>query len=298
MLRAALLLILLFSFSSGANKVVFCIDNTDYVWKRIQLQQLGDRFAQIKQIDFSYKNGKGDIAKQVDDIEKSLDQGADALIISPVNAAITAPVIEKAYDAGVKIIYAIRAADTDRFHTYIHPDDYQIAAEAARYILQQLKNPKAVMIQGRLGANTVKKRKEGFVHEFQKHGSAEITAVKTGNYTPDGALKAMDSIIEEGIEFNAVYTHNDAMQQGVRIALQKHGIDFKDVVLVGIDYIKEARDAIKAGQMDATFTYPTCADDIVQATSALLAGKEVKKDITVASQRITTENVDTIKPLF
>lgn len=297
MIRIALLLIL-FVFSLQAKEVFFSVDNTAYIWKKIQVTQLQDAFSTRKGINFTYASGEGDIAKQVKDIEGAIEKGVDLLIISPVDAQVIASVVEKAYDSGIKIIFAIRSANTQKFHTYIHPDDKIIAQNAAKYILQTRKNPKIIMIQGRVGANTVTNRKEGFLQVIENAPDAQMAAIKVGNYKPDEALAVMDEIISQGVEFNAVYTHNDAMQEGVRIALEANNIDYNDVTLVGIDYISQAQEAIKQGKMDATFTYPTSVDVIVESAIALLEGKTVKKDIVVPSVLITKDNVDAIAPLF
>jgi ribose transport system substrate-binding protein len=297
MIRIALLLIL-FVFSLQAKEVFFSVDNTAYIWKKIQVTQLQDAFSTRKGINFTYASGEGDIAKQVKDIEGAIEKGVDLLIVSPVDAQVIASVVEKAYDSGIKIIFAIRSANTQKFHTYIHPDDKIIAQNAAKYILQTRKNPKIVMIQGRVGANTVTNRKEGFLQVIENAPDAQMAAIKVGNYKPDEALAVMDEIISQGVEFNAVYTHNDAMQEGVRIALETNNIDYNDVTLVGIDYISQAQEAIKQGKMDATFTYPTSVDVIVESAIALLEGKTVKKDIVVPSVLITKDNVDAIAPLF
>ncbi|MGM0624177.1 MAG: substrate-binding domain-containing protein, partial [Campylobacterota bacterium] len=225
-------------------------------------------------------------------------KGVDAIIVSPVDAAVVAPVIDKAYDKGIKIVFAIRAADTQKYHTYIHPDDRLIAQDAAKYIISRQEQPRVVMIQGKVGANTVTNRKEGFEEVFKRNSDAQIVEIAVGNYNPDEALAVMDQIIQSKIEFNAVYTHNDAMQEGVRIALAKNGIDFDAVTLVGIDYIKESQRAIQNGQMDATFTYPTAAKEIAFYTDALLRNKAVDKEIIVTSIRITKDNVDKVTPLF
>jgi ribose transport system substrate-binding protein len=297
MIRIALLLVL-FVFSLQAKEVFFSVDNTAYIWKKIQVTQLEQAFSAHTNINFSYASGEGDIAKQVRDIEGAVERGVDLLIVSPVDAQIIAGVVEKVYDKGIKIIFAIRAAHTQKFHTYIHPDDKIIAQNAAKYILQTVKNPKIVMIQGRVGANTVTNRKEGFLEVIENAPHAQMAAIKVGNYKPDEALAVMDEIISQGIEFNAVYTHNDAMHEGVRIALEANGIDYNDVTLVGIDYISQAQEAIQQGKMDATFTYPTSVDVIVQSAIALLEGKTVKKDIVVPSVLITKDNVDAVAPLF
>jgi ribose transport system substrate-binding protein len=88
------------------------------------------------------------------------------------------------------------------------------------------------------------------------------------------------------------------MASGARIALNKAGIDPATVLIVGIDYIREAREAIRKGQQSASFTYPTCADEAVATVLAISEGRAVAKSIRVPSQRVTLDNVEQVSPIF
>lgn len=298
MLRVFILLILLLYTAAAKQEVFFSVDNTSYIWKEIQVKQLQKEFLAYEDIAFSYANGEGNIAKQVSDLEKAIAKKVDAIIVSPIDTQLIAKVVDKAYDQGIKVIFAIRRANTHKYHSYIHPDDRLIAQAAAKYVLLKRSDAKIVMIQGRVGANTVRNRKKGFLEVIEQSYDAKVVAIEVGNYKPDEALKVMDKIIKKGIEFNVVYTHNDAMQEGVRIALKEHGFDLSKILLVGIDYIKDAKEAIKRQEMDATFTYPTSAKQIASTTVKLLNGKKAKKDIIVPSTLITKENIEKVEPLF
>ena len=88
------------------------------------------------------------------------------------------------------------------------------------------------------------------------------------------------------------------MAIGVRIALKKAGIPLKKKLIVGIDYISEAREAIQSGEQAASFLYPTCAKEAADAVIKILQGKSVQKIIQVKSEMITKDNVNKISPIF
>ncbi len=88
------------------------------------------------------------------------------------------------------------------------------------------------------------------------------------------------------------------MAAGARLALKKAGISAKKKLIVGIDYISEAREAIRAGKQAATFLYPTCAKETANIVLKILQGKAVPKKIRVKSKMITKENVNKIAPVF
>jgi ribose transport system substrate-binding protein len=298
MKKLLLLLIVTFSLLNAKTVVAFAQDNMGYIWKRIQINEIKKLFENDDNIEFIYKDGKAKIAKQISDIEYFTNQNVDILIVSPINADMVVPALENAYKKGIKIVFAIRNANTNHYTTYIHPSDKEIGQNAAKYIAKTVKNPRIVMLQGRAGANTVKMRRDGFLEEIAKYPNAVVVANKIANYKREQALTKMDEIIKEGIKFNAVYTHNDAMLDGVRVALKKNNIDLSKVVMVGIDYILEAQKAIAKNEQSATFTYPTCSIEIYNNIQKIIKGEKIEKDIIVPSQIITKDNYKEINPLF
>jgi ribose transport system substrate-binding protein len=126
----------------------------------------------------------------------------------------------------------------------------------------------------------------------------KIVADKTGNYLRADAIRAMEEVIAQGIEFDAIYAHSDSMASGARLALRKAGIDPRRIHIVGIDYIKEAHDAILSGEQDASFTYPTCGKEGAEAILKILKGEKVPKEVIIQSDLVTRQNVDRLKPIF
>jgi len=88
------------------------------------------------------------------------------------------------------------------------------------------------------------------------------------------------------------------MAAGARLALMGAGIDPKSIPLVGIDYIPEAREAIRAGEQYASFTYPTCGDVGADIALRILRGEAVPRQIEVPSQMVTQDNVDQVESIF
>ena len=110
-------------------------------------------------------------------------------------------------------------------------------------------------------------------------------------------LRAL-AVINEKIDFDAIYAQSDSMATGARLALNKAGISPKDKIIVGIDYIREAQQAIKSGNQAASFLYPTCAKEAADIVLKILHGKRVPKKIHVKSKLITKENVNKVFPIF
>ena len=105
-------------------------------------------------------------------------------------------------------------------------------------------------------------------------------------------------MVEKGETFDAVYAQSDSMASGARVALKGAGIDPATIPIVGIDYIAEARDAIRAGTQVASFTYPTCGKEAADYAVRILNGESVQREVEVPSVMVTRDNVDAVETVF
>ncbi len=108
----------------------------------------------------------------------------------------------------------------------------------------------------------------------------------------------MQDALEKGVRFDAIYAQSDSMASGARLALKQAGINPATVPIIGIDYIPEAREAIRSGEQFASFTYPTCGREGAEAAMRILSGETLPRKIEVDSQMITVENVDQVETIF
>lgn len=268
-------------------------------WRAAQVRELQQEFNKHPHIRFIYTNANGHTAKQIQDMEDLVYQKVDVLMTSPRDAVLSTPVISKIYKSGTPVVLITRDIKSKDYTSLVAPDDIAIARNAARYLAKKMNyTGNILMLRGVPTATTAIARTEGFISEIKKYPKLKIIASRDANYLRAEAIKVVESVLAEGQRFDAIYAQSDSMASGARIALQKAGIKPESKIIVGIDYIKEARDAIRNGQQAASFLYPTSGKQAVQAVIRILQGKKVAKRIVVESQMITRENVEKIEPIF
>jgi len=279
--------------------VGFAQDTLANDWRMAQVRALQAGLARYPHIRFVYTDGKGSTAKQIQDVEDLVFSGIDILITSPRDSIAMTPIITQAYKKGIPVILLTRKIEGEAYTTFIAPDDAAIARNAAGYIANKLGGKGDVlMLQGVPSASTAIIRTNAFIEELSDHPGIKLSAIKTANYLRSDAIKAVEEVLQQGIRFDAIYAQSDSMASGARIALKKAGMDLEKLLIVGIDYISEAREAIRNGQQSASFTYPTCTEEAVKAVLAITEGKSLPKTIRVPSQRITRDNVEQVVPIF
>ncbi len=280
--------------------IAFAQDTMANDWRVAQVRELENELKKHDFIKFIYTNGKGKTSKSIMDIEDLISMKVDILIASPRDAVAMTPVISKAYEAGIPVILLSRKVEGEKaFTTFIHPDNKKIARKAAKYMAQRLNGKgKILILKGVPTSTTAIHRTDAFLEEIKKHKEIKVVAIKTANYLRSDAIRSIEETIGEGIKFDAIYAQSDSMASGARLALQKAGIDPTQLLIVGIDYISETREAIRQGEQDASFTYPTCGKEGANAALSILNGKSVPREIVVESQMITIDNIEAVNPIF
>lgn len=279
--------------------VGFAQDNMANDWRAAQVRAVQKALAKHKNISFLHTDAAGNTAKNVLDVEDLIDQGIDVLVISPRDAKVMSPAIARAYRQGIAVVLLTRGMIGEDYTTFISPDDATIARQAADYMAEILNGKGRILVlQGLPTASTAIKRTEGFVAALKAHPGLKIMAVKPANYLRAEAVKVVQAALEQGQKFDAIYAQSDSMAAGARLALKAAGIDPASVPVVGIDYIPEARDAIRSGVQAASFTYPTCGREAADVVVKILNGESVPRAIEVPSVRVTRDNVDAVDTVF
>jgi ribose transport system substrate-binding protein len=292
-------IILLFVVAAQAKeyKIGFAQDTLANDWRKTQVDEAVKEVAKYDFLSITIKDANGSMAKQILDIESFIKEDYDYIITSPIEPKITSLVLKKAISKGIKVILIDRGIESDDYTTFIAPDNDKIAQEAAHYLLKKMNyNGTILMLQGIEGATPTVLRENGFEKVAKEYKDIKIIK-KRGNYLRNDAIIVLEEIYKNQIKFDAIYSHSDSMLIGARQVMDKYKIK-NSIPTVGIDYIKPAQNAILEGKQTASFTYPTCATEGVEAIVKLIHGESVPKNIIIDTQMIDKKNALQIVPIF
>ncbi|MDD3519496.1 MAG: substrate-binding domain-containing protein, partial [Chromatiales bacterium] len=209
------------------------------------------------------------------------------------------PVIERVTARGIPVVLLSRRTTGDVYTTFIHTDNRAIARQAADRLARRLNGQGRVLILQHIPTTTPAiERTEGFLEALAKYPGMQVAAIKRADSLRDKAILAVEEALAGGLKFDAIYAQSDSMASGARAALRRAGIDPATIPIIGIDYIAEAREAIRAGEQDASFVYPTFAPEGAEVAMRILRGEKVPKTIVVESRMVTRDNVESVEPIF
>jgi len=279
--------------------IAFAQDTLGNDWRLAQTQGLEAAFRRYPEIRFIYTDAGGNSAQQVQDIEDLMAQGIDLLITSPRDAELMAPVIERVKARGIPVVLLSRRTSSHVHDSFIRADNRDIARQAARRLADRLGGRGRILMLQHIPTTTPAiERTEGFIEELRGYPDMHIVAIKRADSLRDKAIMAIEEALAEGLQFDAIYAQSDSMASGARTALRRAGIDPASIPITGIDYIAEAREAIRSGEQDASFVYPTFAAEGAEVAMRILRGETVPHEIVVPSQMVTRDNVDVVQPIF
>jgi simple sugar transport system substrate-binding protein len=182
----------------------------------------------------------------------------------------------------------IKVSDESLYTTLIASDFVSEGRMAAEWLAKKLNGKgNVVELQGTPGAAPAIDRKKGFEEGIAKTPDLKITKSQSGEFTRSKGKEVMEAFLKaDGKNIQAVYAHNDDMALGAIQAIEEAGLKpGTDVVVVSIDGVKGAFDAMVAGKLNCTVECnPLLGPAAFDAIEAFRSGKTLPKKTIVQDQ--------------
>ena len=182
-----------------------------------------------------YSNANQDATQQLSQAEAALTNGAQVLVLDPVDSAAAATIADKAKAQGVPVIaYDRLILNSDGVNYYISFDNEEVGKLQAQSLVDELnsmsiQNPSIVMINGSPTDNNAALFKQGAHSVFDPLVSAgKLTIAKeydTPDWSPDQAQNEMQQALTAlGNKVDGVYAANDGTAGGAIAAMKAAGL--------------------------------------------------------------------------
>jgi inositol transport system substrate-binding protein len=232
--------------------------------------------------------------RQIQQVELFIAQGVDAIILNPCEVDASSPAVDKALAAGIPIIN-LNSATKSQPTAFVGSHDEESARIAMEHIASRLNGQgNVVIMRGFMGQAAQLKRDEGAAEILAKHPGLNVLAHQTAEWDRAKAMSLMENWIQShGAKIQAVFAQNDEMAMGALLALERAGMKDK-VIVVGIDAIADAKEAVKAGRLDATvFQDARGQGGTAVEVAVKIARKEpFDQETFIPFQLVTQENAD------
>jgi ribose transport system substrate-binding protein len=238
---------------------------------------------------------ESDVPAQIAQIEDALTKGIDGIALAPTDPAALAPVVQKALDAGVKVVF-IDTKGENAGVTFIGTNNETGAKLAGDYMCKTLKSgDKVAILQGIITQSTGKARADGAKAGLSACG-LNIVAETPAEWDKAKGQAAMEDILTKNPDLKGVFGSNDNMALGAVEAIKNANLSGK-IVVVGFDANPDAAAAILAGDMNASVAQaPSNMGKFgVENLLKLIQGGTIDPVIDTGTELVTKDNADKYK---
>ena len=271
--------------------IVFSQLGAESGWRTAESQSIQDE-AKKRDVDLKFSDAQQKQENQVKAIRNFVAQKVDGIILAPVVETGWDPVLKEAKDAHIPVVLVdrgIKTSDDSLYTTLIASDFVEEGKRTADWLANKMNlRGNVVEIEGTPGAAPAIDRKTGFDQQLAKYPNMHILMSQTGDFTRAGGKQTMEAFLKaQGKNINAVYAHNDDMALGAIQAIEEAGMKpGKDIIVVSIDGIKPAFEAMVAGKLNCTTECnPLLGPAAFDAIQSAIAGKSLPKKTIVKDEQ-------------
>ena len=290
----ALLALLLSACSTKKSYFIGVSQCSEDSWRTKMNSEIRRESYLYDNVHVEFVSAKDDNRVQIAQIERFIEQGADLIIVSPNEAKALTPVINKAFDRGVRVVLVDRKSASDKYTAFIGADNVAIGRAVGRFVGEHLGGKGRVMeLQGLRGSSPAMERDSGFREALAHYPQIKVVANAYADWFAQKAETEAERMFKDVGGADLVFAQCDRMGIGAHQATQKLGI--KGVKIVGVDALPTPGDgieAVKNGTFLATFVYPTHGDEVLKLAMNILEGRPFQRETILKTGVIDATNAE------
>lgn len=230
------------------------------------------------------------VKKQIEDVDKMIEQGMDVIIIAPYESDSIVPVIEKANTRGIPVIIVDRKVNTSNYTAFLGADNVEVGKIAAKQIVSLSKgHANVIEIRGESVTTPGTERSFGFKQIIDQYPGIHRISIDNDDFNSPNSryVKILDSLpnIDYIFAFNDVIAYN-----AWKIAKKKKPNNH--IRFIGVDGLNGPNGGlqlVKEGVLAGTVLYPTGGAEAIK-----LALRIANKEIVSKNNKLNTTLIDSL----
>ena len=237
-----------------------------------------------------------DYATQTSMMDDFITQGVASIAVCGINLDALIPAIKNAYEAGVPVVMFNTITELEGADVYAYSgyNQYNGGAKIADWVNEKTGGEAVVAIIEGLPSDYTTQRMGGFVDKCKEsYPGITVVATQPGDWVREKGMNAAMDMIQAHPEINVIYGLSDEMALGAVQACKQLNRD--DIICVGLDGNPNAKEAVKAGELDGTLDCGPVAigANAIKALADAIDGVERDEKIIEAETTVVdSTNVD------
>src|SRR5579863_615884 len=198
-----------------------------------------------------------DAGKQITDIHTLIQEGAQALIVNPVDSAAIAPALDYAASKHIPVISVDVAPSSGKVFMIVRADNVLYGQNSCKYIATHAsaQSGTIAILEGDLASLNGKDRSDGCMQEIQKNYPGFKTVEYATKWDTPTAVNDAKTALSTYHDLRGIYVEWSAPEDGIIAAEQAIGKFTKvgspsHIVLIGNDGVPHEHAQIRAGILD------------------------------------------------
>lgn len=291
--------LLLVACTSNERKVVAVSQCSMDEWRDQMNEEMRREAFFHTDLNVEYHSTADNSEEQIKDIESFIERKVDLIVVAPNEEEALRPVIEKAYDAGIKVVMIDRKANTDKYTAYVGGDNVDVGRQAAKYIIDRLPNGGNIIeIEGLASSSASQERKIGFHEVIDRHPEIHIVGSAVADWQKKKAYSVMKELGKKlgDTRVDIVFAYNDRMAIGAHDCFNEYmnRVSYAEPLFIGVDALMN--DSIGVGKIEdgtlvASFLYPTGGDKAIHTAACILNNQPYEREQIMQTSIVNKANV-------
>ncbi len=230
------------------------------------------------------------VKKQIEDVDKMIEQGMDVIIIAPYESDSIIPVIEKANIKGIPVIIVDRKVNTSNYTAFLGADNVEVGKIAGKQIVSLSKaHANVVEIRAESITSPGIERSSGFKQITSQYPNIKTVSIDCDDFESPNSkyVKILDSLPK----VDYVFAFNDIIAYHAWKISKKKRPNNK-IKFIGIDGLNGPNGGVqlvKEGVLEGTILYPTGGAEAIK-----LALRIINKEIVPKNNKLSTTLIDSL----
>jgi ribose transport system substrate-binding protein len=161
-------------------------------------------------------NAQSTLSKQISDIQDMISQGAQVLIVAPLNSDGLEPALKAAREKNIPVITIdrkVNATPCEDYVTFLGSNFVEQGKRAADQLIAGTDGKaKVAILLGSSGNAVTTDRTKGFKDQVAAEApDVEIVAEQTGDFARDKGQSVTEQLLQANPDITAIYAENDEM---------------------------------------------------------------------------------------
>ncbi|MEO7059338.1 MAG: substrate-binding domain-containing protein [Lapillicoccus sp.] len=240
-------------------------------------------------------DAQNDAATQANQLANAQSQGAQAVIVNPVDSDGAGPPVKALNAAKIPVVAVDRTVTGASVASFVASDNVAGGKQAAAELGKLLAGKgDIIVLQGTAGTSASRDRGTGFAEGIKAFPGINVVATQTANFDRTQGLNVTTNLMQAHPSVVGIFAENDEMALGaIKAVGAKAGNAIK---LCAFDGTADGITAVKAGTLSCTVAQlPEDLGKIAVDQAVKALDGKADANVPVPTTVVTAANVDTFK---